>query len=164
MGGGAHYNTEHPHVHTTLRGIGADGRPFRLSRDYIRQGIRCAAEDLCTRQLGYRTEFDTAAAQRREVQAHRYTSLDGHSSAMQCGQRVGTGILHGRAAPESGLGQSQCAAMHQHTMERLVVLEGMAWPSGSTHVFGGCVVTSKMSSGPCSAALTAKRCWRRMEC
>jgi len=103
----AHYNTEHPHVHATLRGIGADGRPFRLSRDYIRQGIRCAAEDLCTRQLGYRTEFDTAAAQRREVQAHRYTSLDralkrdavwpdsggpGHSS-QSCGTRIAAGAI-----------------------------------------------------------------------
>ena len=34
------------------------------------------AEDLCTRQLGYRTELDAAAAQRREVHQHRYTSLD----------------------------------------------------------------------------------------
>src|ERR1700722_11277809 len=71
----AHYNTEHPHVHVALRGIGSEGRSVHLRRDYIRQGIRCAAEDLCTRQLGYRTEFD-AATQRREVHEHRYTSLD----------------------------------------------------------------------------------------
>jgi type IV secretory pathway VirD2 relaxase len=48
-----HHNTEHPHVHVALRGIGEEGRSLHLSRDYIRQGIRCAAEDLCTRQLGY---------------------------------------------------------------------------------------------------------------
>jgi len=71
-----HYNTEHPHVHIALRGVGAEGRPVRLSRDCIREGIREIAENLCTRQLGYRTEFDTAAAQRREVHQHRYTSLD----------------------------------------------------------------------------------------
>jgi hypothetical protein len=71
-----HYNTEHPHVHVALRGIGAVGRPLRLDRDYIRQGLREIAEDLCTRQLGYRSEFDAAVAQRREVHAHRYTSLD----------------------------------------------------------------------------------------
>jgi type IV secretory pathway VirD2 relaxase len=72
----AHYNTEHPHVHIALRGIGAEGRPLRLSRDYIRGGIREVAENLCTRQLGYRTEFDAADAQRKEVRQHRYTSLD----------------------------------------------------------------------------------------
>jgi hypothetical protein len=72
----AHYNTEHPHVHVALRGIAAEGRPLRLSRDYVKQGIREIAEDLCTRQLGYRTELDAAAAQRREVHQHRYTSLD----------------------------------------------------------------------------------------
>ena len=72
----AHYNTEHPHVHIALRGVGAEGRPIRLSRDYIRGGIREVAENLCTRQLGYRTEFDAADAQRREVHQHRYTSLD----------------------------------------------------------------------------------------
>ena len=72
----AHYNTEHPHVHVALRGVGAEGRPLRLSRDYIREGIRHITEDLCTRQLGYRTEFDAADAQRREVHQHRYTSLD----------------------------------------------------------------------------------------
>jgi type IV secretory pathway VirD2 relaxase len=52
----AHYNTEHPHVHFALRGIDAEGRPLGLSRDYVKQGIREIAEDLCTRQLGYRTE------------------------------------------------------------------------------------------------------------
>jgi type IV secretory pathway VirD2 relaxase len=72
----AHYNTEHPHVHIALRGVGAEGRPIRISRDYIRGGIREVAENLCTRQLGYRTEFDAADAQRREVHQHRYTSLD----------------------------------------------------------------------------------------
>src|SRR5580658_8123203 len=72
----AHYNTEHPHVHMALRGISAEGRPLHLSRDYIKLGIREIAEDLCTRQLGHRTELDAAVAQRREVHQHRYTSLD----------------------------------------------------------------------------------------
>jgi type IV secretory pathway VirD2 relaxase len=72
----AHFNTEHPHVHVALRGVGTQGRQVRLSRDFIREGIRHIAEDLCTRQLGFRTEFDAAEAQRREVHRHRYTSLD----------------------------------------------------------------------------------------
>lgn len=72
----AHFNTEHPHVHVALRGVGAEGQPLRLSRDFVREGIRHITEDLCTRQLGYRTELDAADAQRREVRQHRYTSLD----------------------------------------------------------------------------------------
>ncbi len=72
----AHYNTEHPHIHVALRGVSADGRPLRLTPDYIKHGIRAIAEELCTRQLGHRTEIDAAEAQRREVSQHRYTSLD----------------------------------------------------------------------------------------
>ena len=74
--GVAHYNTEHPHLHLALRGVGAEGQPIRLSRDYVRKGIREIAEDLCTRQLGYRSELDAAVAQRGEVHQHRFTSLD----------------------------------------------------------------------------------------
>jgi type IV secretory pathway VirD2 relaxase len=72
----AHYNTEHPHVHMALRGVGAAGRPVRLDRDFVKSGIREIAENLCTRQRGFRTEQDAATAQRREVGQHRYTSLD----------------------------------------------------------------------------------------
>ena len=48
----AHFNTEHPHIHIALRGAGAEGRPLRLSRDFITEGIRHITEELCTRQLG----------------------------------------------------------------------------------------------------------------
>jgi hypothetical protein len=41
-----------------LRGIGAEARPLHFSRDYIKQGTREIAEDLCTRQMGDRTELD----------------------------------------------------------------------------------------------------------
>ena len=72
----AHFNTEHPHVHVALRGIGRDQREVRLPREYVRSGIRSAAEDLCTRQLGHRTDRDAAEAERREIQEKRFTSLD----------------------------------------------------------------------------------------
>lgn len=74
--GVAHFNTGHPHVHVALRGIDAGGHPIRLNRDYIKHGIRRAAENACTRQLGYRTELDAMEAERREVPAQRFTSLD----------------------------------------------------------------------------------------
>jgi hypothetical protein len=72
----AHHNTEHPHVHLVVRGIGSDRQPFQLRRDYLKYGIREAAEDLCTRQIGYRTRDDAAEAERREIGEHRFTSLD----------------------------------------------------------------------------------------
>lgn len=71
-----HFNTEHPHVHIALRGVGADGRPVHLNREYIKHGIREIAEDLCTRQLGHRTDLDAAEAERREIHERRFTSLD----------------------------------------------------------------------------------------
>jgi type IV secretory pathway VirD2 relaxase len=74
--GVAHFNTEHPHVHIALRGVGPERGPIHLERDYIKHGIREVAEDLCTRQLGYRTDLDAAEAERREVCQQRYTSLD----------------------------------------------------------------------------------------
>jgi hypothetical protein len=42
----------------------------------VQQGVRKIAEDLCTRQLGYRTNMDAAEADRREVTEKRFTSLD----------------------------------------------------------------------------------------
>jgi type IV secretory pathway VirD2 relaxase len=72
----AHYNTRHPHVHVALRGVNGRGHPLRLERDYIRLVIRHHAEDLCTAQLGYRTQLDAEEAQRREIDQCRYTSLD----------------------------------------------------------------------------------------
>jgi hypothetical protein len=52
------------------------GEPLHLERDYIRHGIRQHAEDLCTAQLGYRTQVDAQEAQHREIDQQRYTSLD----------------------------------------------------------------------------------------
>lgn len=72
----AHHNTEHPHVHVALRGVGREGHSIRLSRDYLKQGIRSIAEDLCTRQIGHRTDMDAAEAERGEIREKRYTSLD----------------------------------------------------------------------------------------
>jgi type IV secretory pathway VirD2 relaxase len=72
----AHHNTEHPHVHVIVRGRRDDGDALRLRRQYVQNGIREIAEDLCTRQLGYRTELDAAEAEWREITETRFTSLD----------------------------------------------------------------------------------------
>lgn len=71
-----HHNTDHRHIHVALRGIDSKGRPILLGRQFIRHGIREITHDLCTQQLGYRTPADALVAQKREVNQHRFTSLD----------------------------------------------------------------------------------------
>ena len=118
----AHYNTEHPHVHVALRGICADGSALRLSRDYIRKGIRENAEDLCTRQLGFRTEFDAMASRRAEVQQRRYTSLD--AAIKRDGMATEDGpFLAVLVDPTQG--SDYIRLMKQHMTERLLVLRTM---------------------------------------
>ncbi len=128
----AHYNTEHPHVHFALRGIDAEGQPLHLSPDYIKRGIREIAEDLCTRQLGHRTEMDTNLARRREVHQHRYTSLDRiiqhHAERTEADPRFFTITQNwNRVGFDRGTRLAE-----QHTSERLKVLEsiGLAEPAG----------------------------------
>jgi type IV secretory pathway VirD2 relaxase len=110
----AHYNTEHPHVHIALRGTNAEGRPLRLSRDYVKQGIREIAEDLCTRQLRYRTESDAAAAQRREVHQHRYTSLD-RMINRDAGKPEEAGLSFFTVTKRPGAGLRRSPLIEQHT-------------------------------------------------
>jgi hypothetical protein len=42
----------------------------------VKHGIRGIAEDICTRQIGYRTSRDAAEAERREIGETRFTSLN----------------------------------------------------------------------------------------
>ena len=71
-----HHNTEHPHVHIAVRGVDDKGRPLRLTRQYIRAGLRGRAEEIATEALGYRTPAHAQEAQRREIVQNRYTTLD----------------------------------------------------------------------------------------
>jgi hypothetical protein len=54
----------------------SDGQPLHFRRDYLKHGIREHVEDVCTRQIGYRTGLDAAEAERREIGEYRFTSLD----------------------------------------------------------------------------------------
>lgn len=71
-----HRNTGHPHVHVAMRGVAADGKTLRFSRDYVKCGVREIAEELCTRQMGFRTTLDATEAERHEINETRLTSLD----------------------------------------------------------------------------------------
>ncbi len=133
-----HFNTQHPHVHIALRGIGDTGESLRLNRDYIKHGIRAMAEDLCTLQLGYRTELDAAEAQLREVDAHRNTSLDriiGRANRSDRAQGAGQEAVHFTITRSPGDRNLPGFAriQEQHVAARLMTLEkmGLAEPVGN---------------------------------
>ena len=71
-----HWNTEHPHIHIIVRGIGEDGQNLVISRDYIREGLRGRASNLINRELGPRTEIDIRRSLERQVEAERWTDID----------------------------------------------------------------------------------------
>lgn len=124
--GVAHYNTEHPHLHLAVRGISADGRPIRLAREYVKQGLRDITEDLCTRQLGYRTELDAAVAQRREVSQQRFTSIDRiiNRDVQDVGGRPSEFFTVVKD-PKGARPSREAGLLERHTSERLKVLESM---------------------------------------
>jgi hypothetical protein len=126
-----HFNTEHPHVHIALRGIRDDGTKLHLGRDYVRSGIRTHAEELCTRQLGLRSSLDAIEAERREITARRYTSLDRHISRAAAQTEVGatqadaTQFLFEPRSPVGGCSPQPGFDRAQHVAARLGVLRAM---------------------------------------
>lgn len=71
-----HHNTDEPHAHVLLRGVRDNGQALTIPRDYIRHGLREAAQEIATRWLGERTAEQVNEAQRKEIAAERYTPLD----------------------------------------------------------------------------------------
>jgi len=121
-----HRNTQHPHVHLALRGVGADGKALKLERQYIKAGVRNLAEELCTQQLGYRTALDAAEAERREIFDCRFTSLDRviiRRSELAGEDGFGELMLrtNGSAAGQRDVAQIR----EQHVVSRLAFLESM---------------------------------------
>jgi len=118
-----HYNTEHPHLHVVIRGVRDSGEVLRLSRDYVQQGIRSIAADLCTRQLGYRTELDSAEAERREVTEKRFTSID-KRLLMGVQESTPDHLTIVRSAAHAGLSET-ARFRKRHEVSRLAVLSQM---------------------------------------
>jgi len=131
-----HHNTEHPHAHVVVRGLRTDGSGLRMSREYVQQGIRSAAEHLCTRQIGYRTELDAAEAERREISESRFTSHDRRIMREASNPNADFGPEYFevvRNPTEAGL--SEMARLRtQHEASRLAVLHrmGLAESTGGT--------------------------------
>ena len=74
--GVAHHNTDNPHVHVILRGKDERGEDLVLSRDYIARGMRALAEELATRELGLRNEFDIQRDIQKSIRQQRITPID----------------------------------------------------------------------------------------
>jgi type IV secretory pathway VirD2 relaxase len=122
-----HHNTEHPHVHVVIRGVRDSGDTLRLSRELVQQGIRSIASDLCTRQLGYRTELDGAEAERSEVTEKRFTSIDRRllKEAQEFVPDVGAQFFTvSRNPTQTGL-SDMARSRTRHDVARLTVLRQM---------------------------------------
>jgi len=145
-----HHNTEHPHIHVVVRGLRTDGTSLRMSREYIQQGIRSAAEHLCTREIGFRTELDAEEAERREISESRFTSLDRRIMREASNPNADFGpeyfeVVRNPAEP----GLSESARLRtQHEASRLAVLHRM----GLAESTGG---VSWLVRGDCEQVLRA---------
>jgi hypothetical protein len=109
--------------------VDRDEHALRLPRDFIKRGIREIADDLCTRQLGYRTELDVANVERREVSQYRYTSLDGaiSRSAEKCVEDGERKFLRVSVPDPSAAGHMEGARLRDlHILQRLIALQRMA--------------------------------------
>jgi len=98
-----------------------------LSRDYVQGGIRSIAQDLCTRQLGYRTQRDAAEAERREITEERFTSLDRRllRDAQGIESDLGPSYFAVIRNPTQA-GSTEAARLHaEHEVARLAVLSRM---------------------------------------
>jgi hypothetical protein len=71
-----HKNTDHPHVHIAIRGIGKNGQELHIDKDYIKSGFRANAQEMATRQLGYRTTEDVRRELVQDIDKNRVTQLD----------------------------------------------------------------------------------------
>jgi len=122
-----HHNTEHPHVHVVIRGVRDSGETLRLSREFVQQGIRSIASDLCTRQLGYRTELDGAEAERREVTEKRLTSIDRRllKDAQEFSPDMGAQFFTVSRNPAQTSLSDMARSRTQHDVARLAVLYQM---------------------------------------
>lgn len=71
-----HWNTDNPHVHIIVRGVGEDGQNLVISRDYIGEGMRAQASNIVTQELGLRSDLHIRQSLERQVEAERWTEID----------------------------------------------------------------------------------------
>ena len=71
-----HYDTSRPHTHIVLRGVREDGQKLIIPREYISYGMREAAEELLTNELGPIKQIHYAQRVAMQIRQERFTSLD----------------------------------------------------------------------------------------
>ena len=71
-----HHNTDEPHAHVIVRGKRDNGKDLVIPRQYIKHGMRQAAQEIATRWLGPRTAQQVNEAIAKEIVAERFTPLD----------------------------------------------------------------------------------------
>jgi len=82
--GACHFNTAHPHAHLLINGIDKEGREVNIPRDIVKTFMRETARDLCTGQIGLRTQKDLDREKEQELTAQRFTKLDNYIQEL-CG-------------------------------------------------------------------------------
>jgi type IV secretory pathway VirD2 relaxase len=94
-----HYDTDNPHAHIVIRGVGLDRRELRLDRGYISSGMRWRAQEIATAELGPRPERDVNRTLQREVTQERFTSLDRDLERRAKDGRIEMAALGGKSRP-----------------------------------------------------------------
>ena len=74
--GACHYNTAHPHAHLLINGFDKTGKEVFFPRDMVKTFMRENARDICTLQIGGRSQQDIEREKEQELTAPRYTKLD----------------------------------------------------------------------------------------
>lgn len=74
--GVTHHNTDQPHVHLLIRGKDDLGSDLVIARDYIANGLRNRAQELATRELGFRNQKDMAREVERSITQPRPSRID----------------------------------------------------------------------------------------
>ena len=74
--GACHFNTAHPHAHLLINGVDKNGREVNIPRDIVKTFMRETARELCTAQVGLRTQKDLDREKEQELSARRFTRLD----------------------------------------------------------------------------------------
>jgi len=76
--GACHFNTAHPHAHILINGVDKQGREVNIPRDIVKTFMRETARDICTAQVGLRTQKDLDREKEQELVALRFTKLDNY--------------------------------------------------------------------------------------
>ena len=74
--GAAHYNTENPHIHLLIRGKTDRGQDLVIKRSYVSFGMRDLAEELATKTLGHRKDWEIHQSLLRSVTQERVGEID----------------------------------------------------------------------------------------